>query len=39
MQFISMDLIGEFHPPIFNKDIGMPLLSFAYTLVMYSLYL
>ena len=37
MQFISMDLIGEFHPHL-NKDTGMPLLSFACTLVMYFVY-
>ena len=37
MQFISMDLIGEFHPP-HDKDTGTPLLLFACTLVMYFVY-
>ena len=35
MQFISMDLIGEFHPCL-DKDTCTPLLSFACILVMYS---
>ena len=34
MQFISMDLIGEFTPHL-NKVTGMPLQSFACSLVMY----
>ena len=38
MQFISMDLIGEFHP-LSQQDTGTPLLSFACTLVTYFVYL
>ena len=39
MQFISMDLIGEFHAPHLNKGTGTPLLSFTCTLVTYFVYL
>ena len=37
MQFISMDLIGEFYPHL-DKDTGMLLLSFACIPVMFSVY-
>ena len=37
MQFISMDLISEFHPHL-DKDTGMLLLLFVCTLAMYFVY-
>ena len=39
MQFISMDLIGGFHPPPhLDKDTGMLLLLFVCTLATYFVY-